>query len=122
MQDIVYGNRFGYDCQIGFHEHELTIKQRLEIDFEAHTDWRRAARQDSPEGIVDYSIAYEDIGALIEGRSWKLIEAVAESVAELLCDRFPVEKVRVRVTKRPITMHQIESVAVECWRSPSDFT
>jgi dihydroneopterin aldolase len=122
VRDVVYGLGFTYDCQIGFHEHEQHITQQLEIDFDAHTDWRAAARSDSPVDIVDYAVASEAIGELLESRRWNLIEAVAEAVAELLCARFSVARVRVRVTKRPIDMPRARGVAAECWREPSDFT
>lgn len=119
--DRVMALGLSYDCRIGFHPGEQSADQRLEIDFEAETDWRAAARSDDPSRIVDYHTADGAIRALVTGRRWKLIEAVAEAVAELLCARFDVTRVRVRVTKRPADMGHARAVAVECWRSPNDF-
>ncbi|MEL6346696.1 MAG: dihydroneopterin aldolase [Myxococcota bacterium] len=122
MQDIVYGEGFSYPCAIGFHEYELHIQQKLEIDFEAHTRWRDAARRDAVENLVDYYEVNRAIGALIASRSWKLIEAIAEAVAELICTRFPVDRVRVKVRKTPFDMPNVRGVAVECWRDAADFS
>ena len=57
----------------------------------------------------------------IESRDWLLIEAVAEATARVLCSRFPVSRVRVKVTKAPFGMPNVGTVAVECWRTPEDF-
>lgn len=121
-RDRVHGMGLHHACRIGFHPHEQTILQRLRIDFEAETDWRRTARADDETlGLVDYSEVDKAVGELVQARSWRLIEAVAEAVAELICRRFPVEAVRVKVTKHPVDMPEVEGVAVECWRHREDF-
>ena len=61
------------------------------------------------------------IGELLGSRRWNLIEAVAEAIARLLCERFRVSRVRVRVTKHPLDMPDARAVAAECWREPADF-
>jgi hypothetical protein len=33
---------------------------------------------------------------------------------------FPVDRVRVRVTKRPLDMPEVGAVAVECWRTRAE--
>ncbi len=121
-RDRVFGIGLQHACQIGFHPHEQTILQRLRIDFEAETDWRRVARADDETlGLVDYAEVDRAVGALVRARSWRLIEAVAEAVAELICRDFPVAAVKVRVTKHPVDMPEVEGVAVECWRQREDF-
>ena len=119
--DTVSGHGFEYSCRIGFHEFERHIEQKLRIDFETHTDWREQARADRADNLVDYYEINRAIGELIAGREWRLVEAVAESVAELLCTQFPVSSVNVRVTKQPFDMPNCESVSVSCMRSRDDF-
>jgi dihydroneopterin aldolase len=121
IKDTVSGHGFKYSCRIGFHEFERHIEQRLRIDFEAQTEWRAQAKADRATGLVDYYEINRAIGDLIAGREWRLVEAVAEAVAELLCTRFPVTGVHVRVTKQPFDMPNCESVSVACTRSRSDF-
>jgi 7,8-dihydroneopterin aldolase/epimerase/oxygenase len=121
MRDRVLGKGFSYDVRIGFHEYERHIRQRIVIDFEAETDWREAAQADRARGIVDYYEANLKIGSLVQGKEYRLIEAVAEEVARLLITDFPVESVRVRVTKAPFDMPNVGSVAVECHRARADF-
>lgn len=121
MRDRVHGTGFSYDVRIGFHEYERHIRQRIVIDWEAETTWREAAKADRPRDIVDYYEANLKIGKMIEAKEYRLIEAVAEEVAHLLVSEFPVDRVRVKVTKAPFDMPNVGSVAVECWRSREDF-
>lgn len=119
--DRVHGIGFSYDCRIGFHEYERHIRQRVVVDFEAETDWRLAAQLDRARDLVDYYEANLAITELVERKEYRLIEALAEDVARMLCERFPIQRVRIKVTKSPFDMPNVGSVAVECWRSRSDF-
>lgn len=121
MHDKVIGTALSFDCRIGFHAHEPLILQRVSVDFEVETDWRRCAQRDDPSGIVDYYEVNLALQERIAGRSYRLIEALAEDVARLLCTRFPVSRARVRVTKNPFDMPNVGAVAVECVRVPADF-
>lgn len=123
MNDRVHGTGFSYDCRIGFHEYERHIRQRVVIDFEAETDWRAAARADrAGKDLVDYYEANIAIGKLVAEKEYRLIEALAEDVAKVLVSEFPIRRVRVKVTKSPFDMPNVGNVAVECWRTPEDFT
>lgn len=119
--DRVYGSGFSYDCRIGFHEYERHIRQRVSIDFEAETDWQGIARRDRARDLIDYYKINKAIQTLVDAREWRLIEAMAEDIARLICTGFPVSRVRVRVNKLPFDMPNVQGVAVECWRSPADF-
>ena len=121
MNDKVIGTALSFDCRIGFHDYERHIHQRVVVDFEVETDWRRNGREDDPAGIVDYYEVNKALGEHIAARSYQLIEALAEDVARILCTRFPVSRARVRVTKTPFDMPNVGSVAVECSRTPADF-
>lgn len=121
MTDRVHGTGFSFDCRIGFHEYERHIRQRVVIDWEAETEWRAAARADRARDLVDYYEANLAMAALIADKEYRLIEALAEDVARLLIMKFPVSRVRVKVTKSPFDMPNVGSVAVECWRTREDF-
>lgn len=119
--DRVHGHGFSYDCRIGFHAYERHIRQRVSVGFEAETDWRESAHRDRARDLVDYYEINKAIQELVDGREWRLIEALAEDIARLICARFPVSRVRVRVDKLPFDMPNVGGVAVECWRTPADF-
>jgi len=54
---------------------------------------------------IEDALDYREVAALVrevsDGRRFDLIEALAAAVADALVARFPVERVRVRVRKRP---------------------
>lgn len=121
MTDRVHGIGFTYYCHVGFGDEERSARQRLVIDWEVETDWRVAARLDRAKDIVDYNIANNLIGELVQGKAYRLIEAVAEDVAHLLLRSFPVTAARVKVTKTPFHMPNVVGVAVECERTIEDY-
>jgi dihydroneopterin aldolase len=121
LKDRVHGSGFSYDCRIGFHEFERHIRQRVIVDWEVETTWREAALADRAKSLVDYYQINLALEELVKHKEWRLVEAMAEDVAQVICTRFPVDRVRVRVTKMPFDMPNTQSMAVECWREPSDF-
>lgn len=119
--DRVHGIGFSYEVRIGIHEYERHIRQRVVVDFEAETNWRRAAQRDRAHNLVDYYEIHRDIGALVARKEWRLVEAMAEDIARLICEGYAVDRVRIKVTKQPFDMPNALGVAVECWRTPADF-
>ena len=85
MADRVSGHGFRYDCKVGFSESERAEAQSIRVDFEARTDWRKSAMADHAYGIVVYAEVDRRLSALVTGRSWRLIEAIAEAIAESIC-------------------------------------
>jgi 7,8-dihydroneopterin aldolase/epimerase/oxygenase len=60
------------------------------------------ARSDRLEDTVDYVEVAEVVKGVSDARSFNLLEALATAVADALVERFPVERVRVRVRKREV--------------------
>ncbi len=121
MADRVSGHGFRYQCKMGFSEEERSVPQPIVVDFDARTDWRRSAKEDRAHHLVDYAEVDRALSLLLMGRSWRLIETIAEASAKEICTKFPVDQVRVTVTKRPIDMPHCEGVSVSCSRTPADY-
>ena len=121
VADRVSGHGFRYQCKVGFGSEERASPQAIRVDFEVRTDWRQSAQMDRPHQIVDYAELDAAIHALVIGREWRLIEAIAEAVAKKICMGFPVEQVRVTVTKQPRDMPHCDGVSVSCSRTPADY-
>ena len=64
---------------------------RLEVD--------DGALSDRVEDAVDYRHVADCVRDLSDSRRFDLLEALAAAVADAILDRFPVERVRVRVRK-----------------------
>ena len=116
------GRGFRYQCRVGFGEEERAKSQPILVDFDVRTDWRLSGVEDRAHRIVDYAEVDRVLHALLTGRSWRLIEAMAEAAARAICVDFPVEQVRVTVTKTPLDMPHCDGVSVSCSRTPADYT
>ena len=86
-------------ARVGVSEEERVVPQRLLLDLEIGLDLADAGRYDRVEHTVDYAAVCAQVKQWVEGRPFKLVEAVAESVAELILKKFQPAEVNVRVRK-----------------------
>ena len=121
MADRVSGHGFKYDVHVGYGDEERATPQIIKIDFDARTDWRAAATAASANPVVDYAKVDARLQAVLNAQSWRLIEYIAERVAQVICTEFTVEQVTVRVTKQPVDMAHCDGVSVQCSRTPADY-
>jgi dihydroneopterin aldolase len=61
-----------------------------------------AALSDRLEDTVDYVAVAEVVKEISDGHEFHLLEALAAAVADAVRQRFPVDRVRVRVRKREV--------------------
>jgi dihydroneopterin aldolase len=61
-----------------------------------------AALSDRLEDTVDYVGVAEMVREVSDSRAFHLLEALAASVADAIAERYPVERVRVRIRKRDV--------------------
>ncbi len=105
----------------GFHgvgPEEQQVGQRFVVDLDVERDLRAAGRSDDPADTVNYAQMYRVVKEIVEGPSHKLLESVAESIAEAILDGFDVESVTVTVKKPevPIKGSILSHAAVEIRR------
>ncbi len=102
----------------GVHDWERETAQPFELDVELELDLREAARADDLARTVDYGAVFQSCREIVEGRSWRLLEALAEDVAGHLLAAHPsVESVTVRIRKRSLALDRpIGSAGVEITR------
>jgi dihydroneopterin aldolase len=67
--------------------------------FDLWLDVPDSALSDRIEDAVDYRDVAACVREVSDGRRYHLLEALAAAVAEALVERFPIERVRVRVRK-----------------------
>jgi dihydroneopterin aldolase len=70
--------------------------------FDVAYDLGDAALSDRLEETVDYNAVAECIREVSDGHRFHLLEALAVAVADSVVERFPVDRVRLRVRKRGI--------------------
>ena len=95
---------------------ERDLGARFRVDLVLDADLGRAGLSDRLEDTVDYVRAYEIVREVVEGEPCQLLEAVAERVAGRLLELPRVERVTVRVSKRPPLEGEFEAFRAEVTR------
>lgn len=107
---------YGYH---GVFAEERKLGQRFYIDLELELDLQEAGISDDLTKTVNYAEVHELVKQIVEQKSFKLIEALAEHIASSVLDTYTsVDALTVKVTKPhpPFDIH-FEGVTVEIHRS-----
>ena len=99
---------------MGVPESERRKRQKVLVDLEIGLDLRKAGRTDRVEATVDYAAVAREVKRLVEIRSFRLVEAMAEQVAQAVKNHSKVKEVRVRIRK--FSVPGTASVGVEITR------
>ncbi len=116
--DKIYMNELSFYGYHGVLPEENKLGQTFQISLVLHLSTKKAGETDSVEDTVSYADVYETVKAVVEGKRFKLIEAVAETIASEVLTGYPLlSRVTVKVVKPnpPIPGHY-HSVAVEIER------
>ena len=95
-------------AHIGVTEEERRERQRLEVDVDLFANLEEAGRTGDLASTIDYRQVAEELRALLEERSWHLVEAAARASLDAVFERFPAAYravVRVRKYILPDTAH-----------------
>ncbi len=118
MSDRIVLSRLAVYAYHGVHAEEQRLGQRFYISVTCGLDLAGAGRADDWNRTVCYGRLAELVHAIATGRRFKIIEALAETIAaEVLAGFSRVEWVRVRVEKpeAPVAV-LLEHFAVEIER------
>lgn len=104
------------DAYIGAYESEQGVTQPIRIDFEADVIEPANPVSDSLDDIVCYDRMTQGIKAILGEGHIKLVETLAERVADLVLSHPMVLSVMVRIVK-PNAIAEAEAVGVEIIRT-----
>jgi dUTP pyrophosphatase len=107
---------YGYH---GAHDEEQRLGQRFVVDVRLGIDLEPAGRRDDLSLTADYGLVAETVRGIVEGPPFRLIEALAESIAAAILEGHAlVAEVQVRVAKpsAPVAVAPTGLVAVEIGR------
>ena len=102
-------------AQIGIHPHERLNPQPIHISVNAAVPEAMGATPETLEQVVCYEAICNRIKALIALGHVDLVETLAETIADDLLSRFPIQRLCVRIEK-PDAIHEAESVGIEIER------
>lgn len=96
-----------FEARHGVLAREKETAQPFEVDLVLHVDLAPAAERDELAATVDYATLYEMVRAIVEGRSFNLIESLAGAIAGAVLDAteprvVDAVEIRVRKPKAPI--------------------
>lgn len=104
----------------GYHgvaEAERQIGQKYEIDAELMCDLSAAGKTDDLSHTINYAAVVRLLIGIGTQQSFQLIEALAETLASEILDRFPVDEVGLTVRKLlPPVEQMLTYVSVEIHR------
>ena len=109
---------YGYH---GVAPEEQKLGQRFIVDLEMERDLSRAGLSDDPEDTVSYALVFDMVRQIMEGPSRKLLENLAETIAQQALDGYDLEAIRVIVRKPEVPMPGsiLDHAAVEIYRTRS---
>jgi 7,8-dihydroneopterin aldolase/epimerase/oxygenase len=117
--DKIHVNQMEFYGYHGVFAEETKLGQRFGVDLTVEMDLSKAGNSDDLEDSVNYGELYQVCREIVEGKPYKLVEAVAERIASAILEQFAlVQACHVKVIKPdpPIPGHY-KSVAVEITRS-----
>lgn len=109
--DVIFIEGFVGDTVIGIHDSELHRTQPIVIDLHAGVPRAQACSTDRIGDTIDYSVVAERLRRLLREHKLQLLEAFAETVADILLIEFGARWVRVKVVK-PKKFDDVQTVGV----------
>ncbi len=103
----------------GCSEEEQKHGQNFKVDVELNLDLSLAGQTDNLSATVDYAQVLEDVEKIVGGTPRKLIETVAEEIANTLLTKYlSVKSLKVVLHKpdAPLSINYVDA-AVEIFRS-----
>lgn len=99
-------------ADIGFHDYEIGIPQRLLVTVEVWLDRVPQAGSDEPEVAWDYDVVREQVEELAKLRRYNLQETLAHAIYERVAALRGVKALRV-ATVKPDTYPDARGVGIE---------
>jgi dihydroneopterin aldolase len=103
--------------KVGVTDEERATPQRILLTVDMEFDFSSAAISDRLTKTIDYFAVAQRLLKYGEGRSWKLIEKLANDAADLILSEFQPQAVTVEVKKFPLPQARHVSVSLTKSRS-----
>ncbi|MDC9724689.1 MAG: dihydroneopterin aldolase [Gammaproteobacteria bacterium] len=102
--DKIFLNDLQIDTIIGIYDWERETLQTLSFDLEMDWDIAKAAKSDDISDTLDYGAIANTIVSFVEASRYQLIETLAEDLAALLLQSYPIPKLKLILSK-PVALH-----------------
>ena len=102
---------------LGVSKPERRMRRPVDIDLELGTDLSRAGRSDRLAHTIDYGEIYRAVEEIAQAREYRLVEALAEEIAQTLLARYPIESCTISVRKRSPVAGDLRHAGVRITRA-----
>ena len=117
MPLIVYIKNLVVSGKHGVHAHEKTTPQRFGVNAELVVADETALTSDQVEDTIDWSGLRDDIISVVEGRSYNLIERLAQEVADTILKDERVAGVVISIDKLDAFDSGVPGIRLEITRA-----
>jgi len=97
-------------------EWERMVPQTIILDIEISYDLSKSCKSDNIADTIDYSVVVSRIRETLADNSFKLVEALAEHVCQLLFKEFKAKNIKLKVSK-PAILPGLKALGVVIERS-----
>lgn len=97
--DIIFLSEVAVETKLGVPEWERMVSQTVILDIELAMPHSQSCHTDAIDDTIDYGLIVKRIRQTLAERSFKLVEALAEHVCQLILKEFASPWVRVKVGK-----------------------
>ena len=121
MKDVIRLEGLSFYGYHGVTAAEKETGRVFEIDCELGVDLASAGHTDQLTDTIDYNEVYKIIRENVEGTAFSLLEALANRLASIILDKFPIYRVTLRVRKlNPPISGLVRHIEVEVTRFQGD--
>lgn len=114
--DTIFLEQVTVKTKLGVPEWERMTPQTIILDIEIGYDLSQSCKSDAIEDTIDYGEVVNRIRDTLTEHSFKLVEALAEHVCQLILKEFKAESVKIKVAK-PAILPGLKALGVVIERS-----
>ena len=114
--DTIFLKEVKVETRLGVPDWERLSPQTIILDIELAMPHSRSCQTDAIEDTIDYGVIVQRIRQTLAEHSFKLVEALAGHLCQLILDEFGTPWVRVKVSK-PGILPGVHSLGVIIERS-----
>jgi 7,8-dihydroneopterin aldolase/epimerase/oxygenase len=97
--DTIFLSEIKVETKLGVPEWERMTSQTIILDIEIAMPHSRACETDAIEDTIDYGVVVARIRQTLQENSFKLVEALAEHICQLILSEFNAPWVKIKVVK-----------------------
>ena len=113
--DTIFLEQVAVQTKLGVPDWERLAPQTIILDIEIGYDLTKSCQSGTIEDTVDYGEVVNRIRTTLNENSFKLVEALAEHICQLILEEFKAARVKVRVSK-PAILPGVKALGVSIER------